>query len=328
LIEDVAVGIVPIPVTLPELLAQPTAIPAMDSSMLLVGDVAYSAAPTSQPTTQPDTVQLASRSVRGIEGTVWPDLPATGQEVEAIAASFQRQWPHGHARVLRGADATESALRDLGPTCRYLHLATHGFFAPDSVKSALAPTTQPTAMPGLLSSSNDAFGARGVAGFHPGLLSGIVLAGANRPATPDQDDGILTALSVEERDLSNVDLAVLSACETGLGQSAGGEGMLGLQRAFQVAGARTVVASLWKVPDVQTQELMARFYDNLWAKKMPKLAALREAQIWLLHGGTAELAVAQSRGVGGVEHSAPTPDAGGRLPPQFWAAFELSGDWR
>jgi CHAT domain-containing protein len=109
----------------------------------------------------------------------------------------------------------------------------------------------------------------------------------------------------------------LSACETGLGQTAGGEGLLGLQRAFQVAGARTVVASLWKVDDRATRDLMERFYDNLWDREMGKLAALREAQLWMLN----------ERGRRGLD----LPDDGTapqRLPPFYWAAFVLSGDWR
>ena len=117
-----------------------------------------------------------------------------------------------------------------------------------------------------------------MSGFHPGLLSGLVLAGANQPATAEREDGILTALEVSEMDLSRVQLATLSACETGLGETAGGEGMLGLQRAFQTAGAKTVIASLWKVPDRATQALMSRFHENLWQKKMSKLESLREAQ--------------------------------------------------
>ena len=112
-----------------------------------------------------------------------------------------------------------------------------------------------------------------IAGYHPDLLSGLVLAGANRPVEEGQEDGILTALEVSELDLSKVDLATLSACETGLGQSAGGEGLLGLQRAFQLAGAKTTVASLWQVPDRATQALMSRFYENLWRRRMPKLEA-------------------------------------------------------
>jgi CHAT domain-containing protein len=151
------------------------------------------------------------------------------------------------------------------------------------------------------------------------LLSGLALAGANTPPTPDRDDGILTALEVAELELGGVELAVLSACETGLGPVAGGEGVLGLQRAFQVAGARTVVASLWQVPDEATRLLMERFYDNLWQKRMGKLEALRQAQLGLLREGT-------SRGVGRVRiPGAATP---ARLPPHYWAGFVLSGDWR
>src|SRR5262249_41033605 len=77
-----------------------------------------------------------------------------------------------------------------------------------------------------------------IAGAHPDLLVGLALAGANQRAQPGQEDGILTALEVESLDLRQVQLVVLSACETGLGQTASGEGVLGLQRAFQMAGAR------------------------------------------------------------------------------------------
>jgi CHAT domain-containing protein len=111
-----------------------------------------------------------------------------------------------------------------------------------------------------------------------------------------------------------------------LGETAGGEGLLGLQRAFQTAGAKTVVASLWQVPDKATQALMTRFYDNLWHKRMSKIESLREAQRWLLHEGSKQPDL-----VRGLEFS-PGPEEeswkSGRMPPRYWAAFELSGDWR
>ena len=105
---------------------------------------------------------------------------------------------------------------------------------------------------------------------------------------------------VAELDLHQTDLVVLSACETGLGKVAGGEGILGLQRAFQVAGARTVVASLWSVDDAATGQLMVRFYQGLKEGRR-KDEALRDAM----------LAVKQ-----------PKP------APYYWAAFQLSGDAR
>src|SRR5207253_2167436 len=164
------------------------------------------------------------------------------------------------------------------PPHHCLHLATHGYFAPPPLRSALGPTAAKRAGAGI-----DTLGGIGVAGYHPGLLSGIALAGANRRPTPiGQDDGILTALEVAELDLAGVDLAVLSACETGLGEVVGGEGLLGLQRAFQVAGARSVVASLWKTGDEPTRALMARFYENLWQQRQPPAQALREAQLYML----------------------------------------------
>jgi CHAT domain-containing protein len=137
-------------------------------------------------------------------------------------------------------------------------------------------------------------------------------------------------LEVAALDLSNVELAVLSACETGLGEVAGGEGILGLQRAFQTAGARSVVSSMWKVPDRATQMLMTKFYENLWDKKMPKLEALRKAQIWMLREVPMDdtLFNEVQRGLGGNQESRGRIEKGKPLPPYYWAGFVLSGDWR
>jgi CHAT domain-containing protein len=170
-----------------------------------------------------------------------------------------------------------------------------------------------------------------VSGFHPGLLSGIALAGANQPLAAGGDDGILTALEVEQLDLSQLELAVLSACETGLGKSAGGEGVLGLQRAFQIAGARSTVTSLWKVDDAATQMLMTEFYRNLWHKRLGKLEALRQAQLWMLNHGSEQPQIRRelaARGLIVFAGDAPVPADAPRLPTYFWAAFVLSGDWR
>jgi CHAT domain-containing protein len=173
-----------------------------------------------------------------------------------------------------------------------------------------------------------------VTGENPGLLSGLVLAGANLPPKGNGDDGILTASEVTELDLTGVELAILSACETGLGKTAGGEGIFGLQRAFQLAGARTVVASSWKVPDLSTKELMVRFYGNLWEKKMGKLEALREAQLWVMKEGKAagldrgiddESVVVKDTKKEPIKQEGSTK--GEMLPPKYWAAWILSGAW-
>src|SRR5262249_32083616 len=142
---------------------------------------------------------------------------------------------------------------------RYVHLATHGYFAPPELVSALDDRTH--------RDRDGLFGRGGVSGWHPLLLSGVVLAGADREGKPGGEGGGLAALEIAELDLSKVELAVLSACETGLGKEAGGEGLLGLQRAFQTAGARSTVASLWEVSDGATQELMAAFYRAWWDPK-------------------------------------------------------------
>jgi CHAT domain-containing protein len=207
---------------------------------------------------------------------------------------------------------------------RYLHFATHGFFADPAVRSVLAPSDKPE-----LTMFRDEM-QRQVAGQHPGLLSGIVLAGANQPPTEGRDDGILTALEVGELDLQGVELVTLSACETGLGATAGGEGLLGLQRAFQTAGAHTTVATLWKVRDDATRSLMIDFYENLWNKKLTKLEALRQAQLSMLHNGFQRAGEQPGQATrGGVKllPDAPANDQR-RLPPYYWAAFVLSGDWR
>ena len=153
----------------------------------------------------------------------------------------------------------------------------------------------------------------GVAGRHPGLLSGLVFAGVNR-SDRRPEETILTALEAAELDLGQVELVVLSACNTGRGQVAGGEGVLGLQRAFQLAGARSVVASLWRVPDEETHQLMREFYRRVWSDKpVPRVEALRQAQLWMLENWKPR----------GLERRAPQGP-----PPYVWAAFVLSGDWR
>ena len=116
------------------------------------------------------------------------------------------------------------------------------------------------------------------------LRSGLIMAGGNhawktgQPLRPGMDDGILTAYEISQMNLSNTELVVLSACETGLGDIQGNEGVYGLQRAFKIAGAKYLIMSLWQVPDQQTARLMTLFYKKWLTEKMTIPEAFRAAQ--------------------------------------------------
>jgi CHAT domain-containing protein len=142
-------------------------------------------------------------------------------------------------------------------------------------------------------------------------------------------------------DLRGTELVVLSACDTGLGEIEQGQGVLGLQRAFQTAGAQALMASLWKVDDAATSLLMEDFYVNLWQKKLPKLEALRQAQLTVLkqpervhqrrkelHAALVKLGLKRDIDVGEVKRVDKAGKQEPRSHPLLWAAFVLSGDVR
>jgi CHAT domain-containing protein len=299
LLEDFAIGMIPVPRLLPELMASkqaaanatPTA-----TDLLLVGNVDYNA--SAGETDARDLNQLAKENLGG-ELLTFDALKSAPDEMRLVQAQFNERFPIGRLQVLDRAGATEAAFRTSAPNARCLFLATHGFFAPPNVMATLA-VQDVTA--GLDASH---------AANHSGTLCGLALAGANQSHTTG-DDGILTAYEISAIDLRNLDLAILAGCETGLGESTFGEGTMSLQRAFQIAGARTTVASLWSVPDARTKQLMQEFLHNLWANKMSKLDALREAQLSLLRSGS----------------NPARTTANTKLPPYYWAAFVLSGDWQ
>jgi CHAT domain-containing protein len=133
------------------------------------------------------------------------------------------------------------------------------------------------------------------------LRSGLALAGFN-PRKSGEEDGVLTALESAGLDLRGTQLVVLSACETGVGDVANGEGVYGLRRAFVLAGAESQLISLWKVDDIGTKEWMVKYYDKLLANA-GRSDALRQTQLEFLKHPN-------------YNH------------PYFWAAFILSGDWR
>jgi CHAT domain-containing protein len=258
---------------------------------------------------------------------VWSELPGSRLEVERVIRRYPQALARERAaRLLTGDEADAPHLKrlltpDTGqPRWRYLHLATHGFFEPPPP----APPGRPAGLSFGFSDTRQAL----TYGRNPLLLSGLVLSGANR--SPEQ--GIITAEEVADLDLRGTELAVLSACETGLGKVAGGEGVLGLQRAFQAAGARSLAVSLWSVNDAATSVLMEEFYANLWQKHLPKLEALRRAQLTVLREPerVEKRDALAARGIG--KRALPLPPGGGvssarrRSPPAWWAAFVLSGD--
>jgi CHAT domain-containing protein/tetratricopeptide (TPR) repeat protein len=302
LIQEYAFAVVPVSQLLPELLRARSTRPSEPAS-LVVGNIDFDALP--------------GRDREAKRENHFAPLPATAAETAAVHDLFRAAFADRPASILTGKEATKQAFISQAPGCSHLLVATHGFFLPE-------PKQRQSASPGQQRSLDDLGFSRELVTSNPALRSGLVFAGANYAAL-GRENAFLTAMEASELDLHRVDLAVLSACETGLGKVEAGEGMLGLQRAFQLAGARTAVTSLWKVPDAATQVLMTRFHGNLWEKHMGKLEALREAQLWMIKEGSkhAELDLR-----GGLVRPEFKPREGDAVSPFYWAAFILSGDWR
>ena len=209
----------------------------------------------------------------------WSPLEGTAREAKAIVEVLDNV----PVEVFLEERAVEAVVKNV-QSPRILHLATHGFFLVDQERVAW-PQSAPSGRGAILAGTKDGLqqpGSRPAGGTieNPLLRSGLVLAGANHlgitPGDSGMEDGILTALEISGMDLWNTDLVVLSACETGVGETRLGEGVFGLRRAFQLAGARSVVMSLWSIPDVETAALMEGFYRRLQSGK-GKAAALRQA---------------------------------------------------
>jgi CHAT domain-containing protein/tetratricopeptide (TPR) repeat protein len=322
LLEEETLAIVPVPQLLPLLLGAPKTCTEHvkatanddEQSLLTLGDVSYGSRPG-----KAEAVFVTSRSaVRGSRGGLFfPTLKHSRSEIATIRSSFETYFSHGKVHVLSGENATEAMFRREAPNYDWLHLATHGFFAPPELAPVLAASFDDN------EHGSSVFSRLGIWVTQPGLMSGIALSGSNTRAKADEDDGILTAVEVAGLDLRRAQLVVLSACETGLGAVAGGEGVLGLQRAFQLAGAKTCVTSLWKVDDAATQVLMTEFYKNLWEKRLGRLQSLRAAQLAMLRQYDPK--EQKLRGLDLAEDDTMRPKRGS---PRYWSAFVLSGDWR
>jgi CHAT domain-containing protein len=212
-------------------------------------------------------------------------LAGTREEAERIRTFFPQ------ARVLAGPAATEAALKQArAPSI--LHIATHGFFLEDEGTNRGAQGT------GKERQAPSA-GGQGTVIQNPLLRSGVALAGAN--LTAKKEDGILTALEAAHLNLWGTELVILSACDTGIGVVRNGDGVYGLRRSIFLAGAESLVMSLWPVSDYITREMMTAYYKGVTGG-LGRGEALRQVQLAMLKRK-------------------------GRDHPFYWASFIQAGDW-
>jgi CHAT domain-containing protein len=238
---------------------------------------------------KPATSITARRSIttgEDLSTVYFAPIGGTAEEARTIKALFP------DAQVLTGPQATKAALKR-AEAPRLLHIATHGFFLLNSTTSAASGPSKP----GLNNTRSISASAKIE---NPLLRSGLALTGANLNKGGG-DDGILTALEASNLNLWGTKLVTLSACDTGVGEVKNGEGVYGLRRAFFLAGAESLVMSLWPVSDFVTRELMTDFYTGL-KSGLGRSEALRLAQLAMLKRK-------------------------GRQHPFYWASFIQSGEW-
>jgi CHAT domain-containing protein len=302
--------------------------PRTGSGLLAVGDPDF-AAPDASPIppeilAEPIALRTRPWPCSGTKPVALPPLPAARAEVEELA----RSWPAdaGDVRLLVGADASETDFKRMAPGRAVLHLATHGVvFAADCADSTSGE---------LIGAEGSATrGVGGITPLAPAAATGrtadkrkvppaappplrirpwlgrdvwLALAGASRPLAEahDENEGLLTAEEVITLDLRGADWVVLSACQSGVGPAWAREGVLGMRRAFHLAGARTVIASHWPVADRSTQEWMLALYTAR-ARGMQAGDAVAEASRRVL---------AARRADGRSTH------------PFYWAAFSATGE--
>jgi CHAT domain-containing protein/tetratricopeptide (TPR) repeat protein len=227
------------------------------------------------------------------------ELRAAPREIEDVDRLWRESAGRstGETDVRKGRDATEAALRALAPGKRLLHIASHAFAIADPC--GVEEGGDPGADEGSIVRR----------GPSPLLFGGIALAGANErlAASSTADDGILLTEEVTELDLTDVECVVLSACETGAGLPTSGEGVLGLRRAFQIAGAATVLASLRPVDDAASAAWIKSFYEARFGSGVPIDEAARAASL-------ERLRERRARGLG--------------THPAFWSGLIATGQWR
>lgn len=228
------------------------------------------------------------------------DLPGTKLEVENIGKILSMEgW---EVKSFMEGMALEESLKEIYKP-RLLHIATHGYFLDKGEET------------------------------NPLFRSGLMLSGSGtslKMGKPEEkEDGILTAFEAMNLNLDNTDLVVLSACETGLGEVKNGEGVYGLQRAFKVAGAKSIMMSLWKVDDEATQELMGSFYKNWLSPTQPHRGGGANTKALAVKGPPSTTAD-KSGDLGGRKRAAflaAQKELKAKYTnPYYWGAFVLVGE--
>ncbi|HEX5270061.1 MAG TPA: CHAT domain-containing protein, partial [Gemmataceae bacterium] len=308
LLEDVALAAVPSGPWLLEQLLYPPGDGRAPETLLVAGGIDYGRPPAGTK-------------------AAYATLAETDRELKRVLEAFGAADSAG----LRRGEATPAALRERLAKARYAHLATHGYFDQDGLAAERRRTREQ--LERWTFNPEQATQRTGLGAKHPLGYVGLALAGANDPAHAGPDGGILTGLGIVDLRLEDLRLCVLSACETGLGELTEGEGVIGLQRAFHVAGCPNVIGSLWKVDDAATAALMAQFYHELRANKRAPLEALREAQLTVYRHPERVGDLAGERGRPALDASAKLGSAAPATsaekaktaPAKLWAAFVLSG---
>ena len=269
----------------------------------------------------PVTTRTPNRSwFRSEHDTNRPFSRLAGTRLEG--ACVASKWANSAVLALSGQNATKAEIARLRSP-GVLHFATHGFFVSESESMQIAAADSPSALTAFGRATNAAM-----------LRSGLALAGANawllsETHDPHVDTGLLTAEEVSGLDLTGTELVVLSACDTGVGDIQAGEGVFGLRRAFVLAGAKTVVMSLWKIPDSATALLIDRFYDNLVARAATGSEALREAQTYLRQLTVKDIRCKWQRQLPSdpdTRRILELPDAERPFAhPRYWSAFICQG---
>ena len=257
------------------------------------GDPQTDVAQTQTPRLRPANVVVARRDAKGADMNDLYFAPLAGTAMEA--RELKSLFPD--AKVLTGPQASKAEL-ELVKSPTILHIATHGFFLQNEADEQAEKKASENS---VTTSSRKTRGVQGgLDTENPLLRSGLALAGANFEKD-GKEDGILTALEASNLNLWGTKLVTLSACDTGVGAVRNGEGVYGLRRAFFIAGAETVVMSLWPISDSVTRELMTAYYRGLKAG-LGRGDALRQAQLAMLNRK-------------------------GREHPFYWASFIQVGEW-